>query len=142
MINATDADLRPYLKAVWGKKAQNIIVLDLKNLTSFTDTFIICSGRSTRQTAAIAEHIQRELKKIGIKPVSVEGKTSGHWILMDYGHVIIHIFYDDTRKFYNLEGLWNDARRIDTSEYETMFQNEEETTQEVEPETEDDQEMQ
>jgi ribosome-associated protein len=118
MTKPAETGLSPYLKAVWGKKAQNIIALDVKTLTSIADTYIVCSGRSNRQTAAIAEHIQVELKKIGIKPLSVEGQTNGHWILMDYGDVIIHIFYEETRKFYNLEGLWTDARRIDTSAFE------------------------
>ena len=115
MTRPAEVHLSPYLKAVWGKKPENVVALDVKELTSFTDAFIICSGRSTRQTAALADHIQAELKKIGIKPLSVEGQTSGQWILMDYGDVIIHIFYEETRKFYNLEGLWTDARRIDTS---------------------------
>ncbi len=118
MTKPEEIGLGPYLEAVWGKKAQNIIVLDVKKLTSIADTFIVCSGRSNRQTAAIADHIQAELRKTGIKPLSVEGQTNGHWILMDYGDVIIHIFYEETRKFYNLEGLWADARRIDTSAIE------------------------
>jgi ribosome-associated protein len=124
MTKPEETGLGAYLKAVWGKKAQNVIALDVKELTSIADTFIICSGRSSRQTAAIADHIQAELKKIGLKPLSVEGQTNGHWILMDYGDVIIHIFYEETRKFYNIEGLWTDARRIDTSAVEANFMTE------------------
>ncbi len=114
MNNETDAALDLYVKAALGKKAMNLVALDVRDLTSFADVFIICSGRSNRQVKAIAEHIQVDLKKHKIKPLSVEGVGDGHWVLLDYGHVIIHIFYDPIREFYDLEGLWMDARRIET----------------------------
>ncbi len=114
MNNETDAALDLYVKAALGKKAMNLVALDVSDLTSFADVFIICSGRSNRQVNAIAEHIQVDLKKHKIKPLSVEGMGDGHWVLLDYGHVIIHIFYDPVREFYDLEGLWVDARRIET----------------------------
>ena len=114
MNNETDAALDLYVKAALGKKAMNLVALDVHDLTSFADVFIICSGRSNRQVKAIAEHIQVDLKKHKIKPLSVEGVGDGHWVLLDYGHVIIHIFYDPVREFYDLEGLWTDARRIQT----------------------------
>jgi len=103
-----------YIQAALGKKATDLVVLDLRKLSSIADVFIICSGRSNRQVAAIAEHIQVELKKHGITPLSVEGKKQGHWVLLDYGHVIIHVFYEPIRSFYDLEGLWIDAERIET----------------------------
>jgi ribosome-associated protein len=78
------------------------------------DTFIICSGRSNRQVSAIAEHIQWDLKQHKIIPLSVEGFKEGHWVLIDYGHVVIHVFYEPVRQFYDLEGLWVDAKRIQT----------------------------
>ncbi|MFZ0240877.1 MAG: ribosome silencing factor [Desulfobacterales bacterium] len=109
----TDA-IETYLSAVMGKKAENLIVLDVRELTSVADAFIICSGRSNRQVQAIADHIQAELKKQHKKPLSVEGLSEGHWALLDYGDVIIHIFYEPVRLFYDLEGLWMDARRIKT----------------------------
>ena len=114
MNNATEADLDLYIKAALGKKAMNLVALDVQHLTSFADVFIICSGRSNRQVNAIAEHIQVDLKKHNIKPLSVEGVRDGQWVLLDYGHVIIHIFYDPVREFYDLEGLWVDAERIET----------------------------
>ena len=114
MNNATEADLDLYIKAALGKKAMNLVALDVHDLTSFADVFIICSGRSSRQVNAIAEHIQIDLKKHNIKPLSVEGVGDGQWVLLDYGHVIIHIFYDPVREFYDLEGLWVDAERIET----------------------------
>lgn len=106
--------LNLYIQAVLGKKAIDLVVLDLRKLSSIADVFIICSGRSNRQVSAIAEHIQVDLKKHGIAPLSVEGKKEGHWVLLDYGHVIIHVFYEPIRSFYDLEGLWIDAERIET----------------------------
>ena len=109
-----DPSLDLYVKAALGRKTLGLVVLDVRNLTSVADVFIICSGSSNRQVTAIAEFIQTELKKAGKKPLSVEGKKEGHWVLLDYGHVIIHVFYESVRNFYDLEGLWVDAKRIKT----------------------------
>ncbi|WP_373500971.1 ribosome silencing factor [Desulfococcus sp.] len=106
--------LDPYILAALAKKAAGLVVLDVGKLTSIADFFLICSGRSNRQVTAIAENIQAALKEQGIRPLSIEGLKTGHWVLMDYGHVIIHVFYDSVRSFYDLEGLWADARRIRT----------------------------
>lgn len=114
MIKEVDPSIDLYVKAVLGKKALNVVALDVQDLTSFADVFIICSGRSNRQVSAIAEFIQSDLKKHKIKPLSVEGSRDGHWVLLDYGHVIIHVFYEPVREFYDLEGLWIDAKRITT----------------------------
>ncbi|MCK4987001.1 MAG: ribosome silencing factor [Desulfobacterales bacterium] len=103
-----------YIKAASEKKAQNLVVLDVADLTSIADVFIICSGRSNRQVNAIADAIVVNLKKHKIKPLSVEGTKVGHWVLLDYGHVIIHVFYEPVREFFDLEGLWVDAKRITT----------------------------
>jgi ribosome-associated protein len=84
------------------------------------DAFLICHGTSNRQVSAIAEHIQRELKKQGIKPLSVDGMKEGLWVLMDYGHIVIHVFFEDTRGVFNLEGLWSDARRIQTESLQNV----------------------
>jgi len=114
MTKKTDPSLDLYVKAVLGKKALNVVVLDVAELTSFADIFIICSGRSNRQVGALADFIKTDLKKHKIKPLSVEGSKDGHWVLLDYGHVIIHVFYESMREFYDLEGLWVDAKRIET----------------------------
>jgi ribosome-associated protein len=116
---SSDSDLGLYINAVMGKKAIDMVVLDVRELTSFSDIFIICSGRSNRQVSAIADYVQVNLKKHAIKPLSVEGKKEGHWVLLDYGHVIIHVFYEPVRAFYDLEGLWIDAKRIDTKRFLT-----------------------
>ena len=106
-VAARELDI--YVKAVLERKAENILVLDMRKLTSVADAFLICSGRSNRQVSAIADSVSSTLKKQGIRPLSVEGKTDGHWVLMDYGHVIIHIFYEPVREFYDLEGFWRDG---------------------------------
>jgi ribosome-associated protein len=113
-----DPSLDLYIKAILGKKALNVVALDVAEMTSYADVFIFCSGRSNRQVTAIAENIKTDLKKHDIKPISVEGTKDGHWILMDYGHVIIHVFYEPVREFYDLEGLWIDAERIMTPSLE------------------------
>ena len=115
MTDDLDATLNLFIQAVLDKKAARVVALDMRELTSFADVFIICSGRSNRQVVAIAEHIERQMRKHKIKPLSVEGTAEGHWVLMDYGHVIIHVFFESVREFYDLEGLWRDARRIPVS---------------------------
>ncbi len=112
MTDDLDATLNLFIQAVLGKKAARLVALDMRELTSIADAFIICSGQSNRQVVAIAEHIERQMRKHKIKPLSVEGTAEGHWVLMDYGHVIIHVFFESVRSFYDLEGLWSDARRI------------------------------
>lgn len=104
--------LAPFLEALRGRKPVNVVALDVRELTSIADAFIICSGRSSRQVSAIAEHVERELRDRKIKPLSVEGAKEGQWVLMDYAQVVIHIFQDSVRGFYDLEGLWADARRV------------------------------
>lgn len=112
-----------FVQAALGRKAEGIVVLDVRELTSIADTFIICSGRSNRQVSAIAEHIERFLKEHKIRALSVDGKKEGHWVLMDYGDIIIHVFYEETRSFYDLEGLWVDAARITTESMKEIREN-------------------
>jgi ribosome-associated protein len=103
-----------YVKAILERKAEAVVALDVRELTSVADAFLICSGRSNRQVTAIAESVQRTLKQQGIRPLSVEGKSEGQWVLMDYGDVVIHIFYETVREFYDLDGLWRDAEKMTT----------------------------
>ena len=109
--------LAPYIAAVRGKKGADIVALDVRERTSVADAFILCSGRSNRQVSAIAEHIRKELRRAGLRPLNVEGERDGHWALLDYGHVIIHVFYEPVRSFYDLESLWADAPRIDPNRW-------------------------
>jgi ribosome-associated protein len=112
-----DPSLKHYINAAQGRKATDLVVLDVGELTSFADIFIICTGKSHRQVSAIAEYIKSELKKQGIAPLSIEGMSDGHWVLLDYGHILIHVFYEPVRAFYDLEGLWADAKRIAVTDY-------------------------
>lgn len=93
-------------------KAEDLVVLDLRKVSHFADFFVIVSGRSDRQVQAISENIGEQLKKMRIPSVGTEGYQTGHWVLMDYGAVIAHIFYEETRLFYGLEKLWSDAPQI------------------------------
>ena len=113
MTRGLGPGIDPYVNAVLGMKALNVVVLDVHGLTSFADTFIVCSGRSHRQVSAIAESVQQDLKAKGIKPLGIEGLREGHWVLMDYGDVLIHVFYEPVRIFFDLEGLWSDAKRVE-----------------------------
>ena len=92
--------------------AHDIVVLDISRFSSFADYFIICSGKSSRQVQGIADNIEDTLRDSGFKPLGVEGKRDGHWVLMDYGDVVIHIFYEPVRSFYDLESLWADAPQL------------------------------
>lgn len=92
-------------------KALEPVLLEVKNFCSFADYFILCSGGSKRQVSALAEQVEEELAKVKIKPLGVEGKEEGLWVLMDYNALIIHIFFRELREFYDLEGLWADAPR-------------------------------
>jgi ribosome-associated protein len=107
-----------YVQAVLERKAEGVVALDVRAVTTVADAFIICSGRSNRQVTAIAESVQRSLKKQGKSPLSVEGKSEGQWVLMDYGDVVIHIFYETVREFYDLDGLWRDAEKVTTASME------------------------
>jgi ribosome-associated protein len=94
-------------------KGQDLVVLDVGRFSSFADYFIICSGKSSRQVLGIADNLEVDLKACGFRPIGIEGKREGHWVLMDYGDVIIHIFYEPVRYFYDLESLWSDAPRVE-----------------------------
>ena len=94
------------------KKAKDLIILKVKEISAFADYFIISSVTSDRQVRAVAAAIQENLKKAGILPLGIEGEAAGQWILMDYNDVIIHIFLDTVRTFYDLERLWSEAPRM------------------------------
>jgi len=96
-------------RAAHDKKAEGIVIMDMRAVTNITDYFVICSAPSTRRVQTIAREIQDELGKIGIKNWHVEGKKEALWVLIDYGDVIAHIFLSKMRDFYNLERLWHDA---------------------------------
>ena len=114
----TDSKTKSLLsvKAAVEKKATELVLLEMQGVTSYTDYFFICSGRSDRQVQAIAQRIVEVLEEEGVKPLGLEGTSEGKWVLMDYGDVVIHVFLEPVRRFYDLEGLWIDAPRIDVEE--------------------------
>jgi ribosome-associated protein len=91
------------------KKASDIVLLEIGRLTSMADYFVICSGGSERQVGAIADGISSGLRDDGIRPIGREGAASAHWVLLDYGSVIVHVMAPPERDFYQLERLWSDA---------------------------------
>jgi ribosome-associated protein len=93
-------------------KAQEVMLLDVRALSSFADYFLICSAGSSRQAQGIAGRLEEALRDHGVRPLGVEGRREGHWVLMDYGDVIVHIFHETTRRFYDLESLWSEAERV------------------------------
>lgn len=95
------------------RKAADLVVLDLRGISSATDFFLIASGSSDTQVRSIAEHIMEELRKEGVRPGHVEGLEGGHWVLIDYIDFVVHVFHPQARSFYQLEGLWGDAPRRD-----------------------------
>lgn len=103
------------LKLINERKAIDPVLLEVGRLTSITDYFLVTSGNSTRQVQATSQHVFRRMKEEGFRPFGVEGEEEGHWVLMDYGEVVIHIFYHPLREFYDLEGLWIEAPRIGSS---------------------------
>jgi ribosome-associated protein len=119
---ATDSKTKSLLcvKAAMEKKARDPVLLEMNRTASFTDYFFICSGKSDRQVQAIAQGIEEVLEKQGMRPLGEEGKTDGRWILMDYEDVVVHIFLEPVRTFYDLEGLWIDAPRIELEMGETI----------------------
>jgi len=94
------------------KKANDIKILEVKELTIITDYFVICSADSTTQVKALTEHLEETMNLEGFKLFGIEGVSNARWILMDYGDVIVHIFLEETRRYYDLERLWLDAPRI------------------------------
>lgn len=99
-----------------GKKAEDIVALDIRELTSLGDYFVIASGSNSTQVKTLAEEVEGKLSAQGIEPKRVEGSASAMWILMDYGDVVIHVFYHETRDFYCLERLWADAPKLEVSQ--------------------------
>lgn len=95
------------------KKAEQIVGYDVRGLTLVTDCFILCTANSEPQMKAIAESVHDGMKEIGVGPLHREGAFSGAWLLVDYGDVIVHVFREEARAFYDLDGLWGDAPRVD-----------------------------
>lgn len=103
-------------RAAGDKKATDIVILDLRQIASFTEYFVIASGASNRQVQAISNEVEERLRKSGKRPLHIEGYSGAEWILLDYGDFIVHVFSSSSRQFYDLERLWRDAGRIEVKE--------------------------
>ena len=112
-------ELRPEIEqcaiAALDKKAEGLVVLDLRGLSDVTDTFIICHGTSDRQVLAISDSIEERLRGLGVRPAHVEGRSGAEWVLMDYIDFVVHVFVEEKREHYRLERLWGDAEQADLS---------------------------
>jgi ribosome-associated protein len=106
-------DVSLAIRAAEAKKAEDMVLLDLRKAVGFTDYFVICSGTNPRQIRAIADVVMEELAAAGVKPAHVEGYDQSEWILIDYFDFVVHVFAPETRLFYGLERLWGSAERIE-----------------------------
>ena len=114
----TEDEVRIAARAASDKKATDIVALDLRQLASFTEFFLICTGANTRQVQAISNEVEEQLRKAGKRPLHIEGYSGGEWVLLDYGDFIVHVFSAASRRFYDLERLWRDAGRVDIKDAE------------------------
>lgn len=94
-------------------KARDIAVLDVRKISDFTDCMVIATGTSNRHVQSTADKVVDALREHGVRAVGIEGEKIGDWVLIDFGHVVVHVMREETRDFYNLEKLWSDAKRID-----------------------------
>lgn len=111
---------RALAAAAHDKQAEDVIALDVRDLTSLADTFLIASGRSRQQVRAIADAVLEAARRDGIRSLGSEGLDEGVWALLDFGSVIFHVFHEDTRGHYDLERLWADAPQLDVEPVETQ----------------------
>ena len=102
-------------RAALDKKAVDLTVLDVQGVSTVTDYFLVCSGRSAPHVKTIADAIREELKTDGVRPLHAEGQAESGWVLLDYGDVLMHVFLEDTRTYYALERLWGDAPSLSVS---------------------------
>ena len=100
-------------RAATTKQAEHIAILDVHGLIVITDYFVICSGGTDRQVRTIVEEVERALREIGRKPLRREGETENRWVLLDYVDVVVHVFAEEEREYYDLERLWRDAPRVE-----------------------------
>lgn len=116
MAADTLASVQLAVRAAVDKKAFHVVGIEVAALTSFTDSFLLCSAASDRQVAAIADEVQRQLGAGGRRPLHVEGERRSDWVLLDYGDFIVHVFTEEKRSYYALDSLWGDAPRLDETQ--------------------------
>ena len=103
---------RTAAEAALARKAENLSLLDVREVASFADTFLIVSGRSDRQVRAIADAVREALAGLGERPLGIEGYEEGRWVLLDFGDLVVHVFVPELREYYDLDRLWADARDL------------------------------
>lgn len=111
---------RKIVQVMDSKKAKDIRLIKIEGISSLRDYFVVASASNTTQVKAIADEVEDEMTKLGLEPNRVEGRQSAQWILMDYYDVMVHVFLDEARNFYNLERLWSDAPQLDISDLLTQ----------------------
>ena len=111
---------RKIVQVMDSKKAKDIRLIKIEGISSLGDYFVVSSASNTTQVKAIADEVEDEMTKLGLEPNRVEGRQSAQWILMDYYDVMVHVFLDEARSFYNLERLWSDAPQLDISDLLTQ----------------------
>lgn len=109
---AAERAVRLAARAALDRKALDLVILDVQGLSSVTDYFLICSGRSTTHLRSIVDAIRDELKAVEVRPLHAEGTPESGWMLLDYGDVLVHVFLEETRVYYALERLWGDAPSV------------------------------
>lgn len=118
MENITvEGKIENIVKALDSKRGEDICAIGVGDLTIVADYFIIANGSSTTQTKALAEEVEFKMSQLGVEPLRKEGYQGQTWIVLDYGDVVVHVFYKETRDYYNLERLWSDGKEIDISGY-------------------------
>lgn len=99
--------------AALNKKASDVSVLDIRGVSNATDFFMVCSGESNRQVQAIADEVLTKLREKGVKPIGVEGYKTAKWILLDFSDIVVHVFHEETRKYYEIERLWDGVPKVE-----------------------------
>lgn len=113
---APDEKAQRIAQAAVDRRAEDVLIMDMRGLMTICDFFVVCSGRSRLHVEAIAEEVEEQLSEEGLRPWHREGIPDASWVITDYGDVVVHIFAPEARAFYNLEGLWGDARRVEVEE--------------------------
>lgn len=109
--------LETIIKALDSKRAEDIQAIEIGDLTIVADYFVIANGTSNTQTKALAEEVEFKMGELGINPTRTEGYQGSTWIVLDYGDIVVHVFYKETRSYYNLERLWSDGKNVDIDKY-------------------------
>jgi ribosome-associated protein len=119
-VTARKTSIPPHVHAAIGaaqeKQAADVVLLDLEGLGAFTDYFLVCTGYSSPQVAAICDEIEEQLERMGVRRLHREGKAGSDWMLLDFGGLVVHVFTERARHFYDLERLWRAARRVEYKE--------------------------